>query len=77
MKKFKVKDRVRIRKSSGYYYEKNFLNPINMDGTVVVVRRDRKQRYFLPIIVLWDNGGRNGYNHKDLKRGKVKEVKDV
>lgn len=60
--KFKVGDKVKIRKDSKYYLDYDILNPKGAHGEVKSVRSGE-----LGITVEWDNGNRNGYSESDLE----------
>jgi hypothetical protein len=62
--KFKVGDKVRIRKDSAFYYsEYYFNNPRDEDGVITGIA----PRGCLDIMVEWKNGSENSYSEKDLE----------
>ncbi len=65
--KFKVHDRVELRKSSQFVDGTSIIdgsiNPLNCRGTITCI----EEYPVLPIKVDWDNKSHNSYNAKDLK----------
>ena len=61
--KFKVGDKVKIRKGARGYGEGSFWNPLGW-GTVVYLWEGN---CVYPVRVKWPNGSMNSYREKDLK----------
>lgn len=76
-RKFKIGDKVRLRKSSEFYYKTgtHYGNPINTNGIISeVIKGDIPHPddlvlvvAGLNIVVQWNGGEKNWYNTKDLK----------
>ncbi len=65
MNKFKIGDKVLIRKDSEYY-GCNEANPKEIKGIIDDILDDQEE-IGLPIRVKWTNGKSNSYGSKDLK----------
>lgn len=64
--KFNVGDKVRIAKTSEYYYgDSTSSNPKDIEG--IVTDNDRGDGHDFPYLVTWDNGTDNSYQESDLE----------
>lgn len=71
MSKFKVGDKVRIRKGTKYY-GRNSMNPADVDGVVTKDGPGSPEVYRLN--VRWDNGTVNSYRDIDLELTSPRET---
>ena len=62
MSKFKIGDKVKLRKDSWFYKCSSNSNPANIEGIV-----KGYSECILPVEIQWDNHTRNSYNESDLE----------
>lgn len=71
MAKLKVGDTVKIKRSSQYFVEGSYSNPVRTKGTIISDDGSSDHN----IRVQWNNGHTNCYNKRDLKLVTAKEGK--